>query len=171
MAWYTCADCSYMDLSDTKYGDAWCGYYREYTNPTRSGCSHCKVEDRTVGNGSAGCYLTTAVVDILGHEDHGYVLESLRNFRENFLRKDKKYFNILKEYDEIGPVIKENMENDEQKKVVANAMLYLRLLPIIENIEKGSNKEAIELYKDMVYVLKEEYNIENQKQRVLKAGI
>lgn len=171
MAWYTCADCSYMDLSDTRYGDAWCGYYREYTNPSKSGCSHCKVENQNVGNGTAGCYLTTTIVDILGQEDHGFVLETLRNFRENFLKKDKKYTSILEEYDEIGPIIKENIEKDKQKKVLANAMLYLRILPIINHIEKQNNKEAIELYKDMVFILKEEYNIKENQKTLKKAGI
>lgn len=37
---YCCADCRYMSRSDyDKYGQAWCGSFRKYFDPSSSVCS------------------------------------------------------------------------------------------------------------------------------------
>lgn len=54
---------------------------------------------------SQGCYITTVMCDILGYSDHCFVLNEMRNLRNNVMKKDEKYFDILSECDIIGPVI------------------------------------------------------------------
>ena len=65
--------------------------------------SDCPVYKRS--DSSGGCFITTIVCNVLGKSDDDKVLNNLRYFRDNVLKKDECYRYILIDYDNIGPVI------------------------------------------------------------------
>ena len=56
------------------------------------------------------------VVNVLGYEDNCELLETLRSFRDNYLKLNKEYIPMLMQYDNIGPIISNNLENQTSQK-------------------------------------------------------
>ena len=104
--YYCSKNANYVN-SDTYYK-----YCRKYDYDD---CPIYKREDST-----SGCYLTTIVCSVLAKEDDNKVLNSLRNFRDNTLQKNEKYYDILKAYDIIGPKISDNINQDKDRFIMAN---------------------------------------------------
>ena len=61
--------------------------------------------------------MTTLVVNTLGYDDNCDFLKTLRSFRDNVMRKNPKYQDLLMEYDSLGPKLVKciEAEADEQK--------------------------------------------------------
>ena len=74
--------------------------------------SKIKMEE----NNFNGCYITTLICSILGYTDHCYVLTEMRNFRNNIMQKEATYFDILLEYDVIGPIIARSIYEDYEER-------------------------------------------------------
>lgn len=152
-----CADCAYMDLNDSNSnGDYWCGYHRKYYPGSDSACSHFQDGNRSSGG---GCYITTIICDILGYEDHCHYLEQLRNFRDNHMKLNSKYENLLIEYDDVGPVISKNIRNDKDNAIIANYIFENYIKPVASALECNEIEKAVNIYKTMVLFLKEHYNM------------
>lgn len=149
-----CRFCSYMDLSDkNKYGDCYCSYKGHYYDPDSSGCEH-NTNDTDGKDHDTGCYLTTAMCQILGKADNCYELETLRSFRENYMRMTDEGKELLKEYDIISPPIASKLLKLKNKMDIANIMLCDYINTSIELINNNDNEAAIIKYKDMVLYLK-----------------
>ena len=111
---------------------------------------------------SSGCFITTVVCQILGHNDNQPVLNNLRNFRDNVLQKDNQYEEILKEYDFIGPIIADCIINDPDREHLAQAIYSGGLLGINQNIIEGNYDNAVYNYKKLTEYLKVRYKLEKQ---------
>lgn len=150
-----CRYCSSMDLSDqNKWGECYCKRYGKYYDPDSSGCGHNDHESdgkETEG----GCYLTTAMCEILGKPDDCYELETLRNFRENYMRNTEEGKKLLQEYDLISPPIVKKLLNRIDRNVIANIMLNDYINVAIEMILNKKYETAIEKYKSMVVYIRE----------------
>lgn len=59
--------------------------------------------------------MTTLVVNTLGYDDNCDFLKTLRSFRDNVMRKNPKYQDLLMEYDSLGPKLVKCIEADDQK--------------------------------------------------------
>ena len=151
-----CADCAYMDLNDTNsYGYYWCGYYRKYYPGSDSACSNYKDGNRSSG----GCYITTIMCDILGYEDNCAYLNKLRAFRDDYLKNDVRYKDLLDEYDRIGVIISKKLSDDIDKVNIAKYILENFIKLVIKNIDNKEYHNAIDNYKKMVCFLKEKYRM------------
>lgn len=119
--------------------------------------SHLGISD------SVGCYLTTAMSNILGYEDNNYYLETLRKFRDETLKKDYVYIPLLLMYDVIGPQIAYELNKDPNKKSIAKMLFddpkagYIQKAVIA--IEENKIQDAIEIYVAMTQSLAKRYNI------------
>lgn len=109
---------------------------------------------------SGGCYLTTITCEILGKDDNDYVLNSMRQFRDNIMSKDSKYYSILMDYDLIGPLIAYKMSNDENKEKLAEGLYNNILIPIAKDLEKKSYVKAVKKYQTMTEELIKYYRFE-----------
>lgn len=148
-----------MDLSDqNKYGDCYCSRWGKYYDPDSSGCSYNDCESDGQEHGG-GCYLTTAMCNVLGKEDDCYELNTLRVFREKYMRNDEEGKKLLKEYDRISPPIASRLLSSERKEEIASNMLKTFINIAIEKINGGNNIEAINIYKNMVVYVKEELQV------------
>lgn len=105
------------------------------------------------------CYITTILCEILGFEDNCEILQIMRAFRHNILQKDIRYLGILYEYDLSGPIIANNLKNDENALWIAKELLEHYIKPIILFIKKNDYNSAVVLYINMTNLLKDSYAI------------
>lgn len=149
-----CKYCSYMNLSDqNKYGECYCSYWGRYYDPNSNGCNH--NDNSTDGReDTGGCYLTTAMCGILGKADDCYELETLRKFREKYMRNTDEGRLLLKEYDIISPPMALELSKHENRMTIAHEMLHQFINPAIELINNDENALAIKKYKSMVMYVK-----------------
>ncbi len=112
--------------------------------------------------GNTGCYLTTCMCEILGYDDDCYVLNTLRDFRDNYMKQNEECLPLLDDYDTVGPIIADKLSNDEDKEFNAKIMLYFYIKPAIECIKKEEHDKAVGIYKDMTINLMHKYDIDTQ---------
>lgn len=97
--------CVYYEFKSALFGgDYWCNKKdcRVDDNTYRRYCrdysyDECPIYKKTESSGA--CFITTVVCKIVGLKDNDQVLQNLRNFRDNILQPNEKYYDILKEYD------------------------------------------------------------------------
>lgn len=97
--------------------------------------------------------------NILKMSDNNPFINKMRNFRSNVLQKDEKYKNLLVEYDIVGPIIANNLNNDPLKYQIAATNFFKYIKPICTLIKENNVDAVINLYTDMVNRLKSIYNI------------
>lgn len=157
MAYYVCNDCQKYDRNDiNRYDEAYCTYYCKYFPKSDRACS--KFEKRN--DIETTCFLTTAICDIFGYTDNCFGLETLRNFRDNVLVKDSRFYHLLAEYEVVGPIISQKLYNDEHRMEVAEYYFENYLYDIIVNLNTEKDyMSAVETYIVMVNELKRMYEI------------
>lgn len=111
---------------------------------------------------SGGCYLTTAMCNVLGCEDNCETLETLRNFRDDYMKKTPECLPLLEDYDLVGPKISQKIDEDENKTRTANIMLTEYINPAINCIKNKLYDSAIEIYKDMTLDLMNYYEVDTK---------
>lgn len=163
-----CGSCGYYEFE----GDAvkgYCSWYRCYYYPNDT-CEHQnQMQTQTTSSSSSLCYITTIICDKLGLEDDCPVLNTLRDFRNNALQKNCKYFKILFEYDVIGPKIAEMIKNDSDTDKELWIQIYNFYLSATANFHRnGKTDEAVQRYEEMVVSLKEYYGIKEEITEIAK---
>ena len=138
-------------------------YYTYCRNYNYSDCPTYKHQE------SSGCYLTTLVCIILKKDDHDYVLDTMRKFRDNYLQKDQQYEQLLKDYDNIGPVLAQWIIKDSDSKVMAQDLYDKVLMKIAQELENKHYDLALSLYEDMTLSLIKHYGLDSLYQS-LKAS-
>ena len=151
----TCADCAKMDLNDVnKYGECYCGERNRYYPGGDSICSYF------VKRKDVDCYLTTVVVECLGYGDYSSYLQTLRSFRDNVMKGNKQYEPLLIEYDAVGPVIAMSIHSDAERLELSKQLMEQYIKPVCGLLGTKNYDEAVSLYKDMVFYLKDRYKLE-----------
>ena len=162
-----CAVCTYLSEKGDYRRKHYCRQKNEDHYPTDPKCnSFCRAYSRsrsTIENmyedarrynsNTSGCYLTTIMCKLLGQPDDNYHLNKLREFRDNVMQKEVKYFPLLMMYDQVGPAISHSLAEDPEGKALAEAYFNKYIPQAVKLIEEGKNKEAIIIYKAMTQVL------------------
>lgn len=130
--------------------------YRSYC----TGYNYDKCPEYKRGTSDNGCYLTTITCEILGKNDDDYVLKTMRQFRDNVMSKDSKYYSILMDYDVMGPLIAYKMNNDNNKEKMAEGLYNNTLIPIAKDIERKLYSNAVKKYQTMTKELIRYYGFE-----------
>lgn len=166
-----CAACTYLGESADSYGKYYCEpkgdriyacipkCYNFCEAYSRSNYARENMYENSRTHNSSGCYLTTAMCNILGYPDNNYYLQTLRTFRDKTLKQNIQYFPILYTYDTIGPVIAEKLQNDVNKEVIAKNLLTEYISTAVNAIENNKTQEAIVIYTAMTLSLAIKYNI------------
>ena len=155
------------------FSDYYCGYMKKiirddvYRRYCRDNYQRCSVY---MQNQPSSCYLTTITCNILGKDDNDIVLDKLRNFRDDVLQKDEKYDKILKDYDVIGPVIAEEIRNDNNAYDIASKIYNKNLLNICYKIDNKEYEEAVNKYFGMTYYLMLYYGLTDKYWNIQKNG-
>ena len=164
-----CGQCTRLDWKNKeKYSSTdkyWCKSGHGYKSPNDKKCNYdfCynPESSHTPNSGytPSGCYITTMVCNILGYQNDCALLTLLRKFRENVLKCDFKYYQLLIQYDMIGPEISRAIYQKDDKYAFALHMCDEFLFPCAEAIKEGMLDGAVEIYKNMIQKLSEELNI------------
>jgi len=154
---WTCNDCNNYDPERTN-GKGW-GYCTErcqYYPKSDRRCNRFENKPDYVPT----CFLTTAICDMLGMEDNCYGLNVMRNFRDNILVNDSRYYPLLAEYEVVGPIISENMYNDEHGIEVAEYYFENYIYDIVINLSTRKDyNDAVDKYVEMVNDFKRMYGV------------
>ena len=168
-----CSECTYLDPNKCySNGTFWCEKKLEYVYANQEECYRfCRAysrpdsvsksyEEFSVNKTSnSGCYLTTMLCKILKLPDNNKYLNNFRNFRNNVLQKDEKYREILAEYDIVGPIIADALNNDPLNSQISITLFYNYIKPINSLINDNKNDNAVNLYKEMTNSLKNLYKV------------
>lgn len=163
-----CGYCAWLDEKNKERYSSLDRYYCDkrggYHELTEKGCySFMKDPEKGKKEGGyqpSGCYITTIVCEILGYDDDCELLTILRNFRDTYLKNNIEYLPILLEYDAIGPIISDNIAKRRDAYRLCLNILSNFLIPCAKDIQNGQYATAIEIYKNMVLKLKEDFTIE-----------
>lgn len=172
---HTCSECCYLKIDgETNYGKYWCDKKFEWHYADEQECyRYCTAysRDSSVAKSareyskdsqkSSGCFITTALCQILSMADDNEYLTSLRNFREGYLQKNKKGLEILVQYDIVGRQISERLKNDSGKFNFAYILLENYIKPVVSDIQNNKYEEAIDKYTEMTEKLIKFYHIDN----------
>ena len=156
-----CCDCQKLNR-DCFNSDFWgnnltfkCEESGKYVSLASVTCGNEKLKGT-----SSTCYIPTIACEILGYDDNCELLNTLREFRENYLKKNlDKYLPILQQYDFIGPMISDSIRAMENSKMFAMMIMSYYLLPCAKEIKNNNYEKAIEIYKDMVLLLTSTFSI------------
>ena len=161
---YYCNNCDYSDWDGEKES-YWCSYHKVYVkeydscerHPERFYQEREEVVDEPEDD--SVCYITTAACNVLNLADDNEILTTLRNFRNNVMKKDPKYHKLLVLYDVVGPKISSELSKDHDRKMVSNiAMIMIK--KAYDYIREEKYDEAVNKYYEMTTALAEYYAIE-----------
>lgn len=113
------------------------------------------VLDTLVGFKSAGCYLTTTMVQYKGLLDDGPELIAMRQLREHY-RGDAYYDNGLIEYYANSQSIIDGI-NASVDPSIDYEFIYQSVLKVKNYVDQSMWKEAIDEYIDTYFILKNRY--------------
>lgn len=103
--------------------------------------------------------MTTLSTANVGLQDDNIYLETLRGFRNNVMHGDERYASVLKEYDVLGPMICEKINEDPEKDHICQVMVESFIKPTCLEILSGNNDLAVAMYQKMVRDLQSTYEI------------
>ena len=103
------------------------------------------------------CYITTAVCESRHKPDDCYELSLLRCFRDDYLLKSDEGAKMVDEYYDVAPSIVKHIGKRADADEIYEGIWQQYLSPCIRLIESGKNEECVDLYKHMVYELKDLY--------------
>lgn len=126
-----------------------------YKKAAAQGYKKAQENLETLENKS-GCFLTTAMCDILLKSDDCYELTKLREFRDGFLLKTQEGKELVDEYYKIAPSIADALYNLKERNHIAEIMQYEYITNILSRIDDKDYDKAIIKYKQMVYYVKEQ---------------
>ena len=167
MATLCCSNCDWYDRNSTHYMNSnmhKCKNDGGWKTATDYCDNHSRAEIKSTSNSGefkqSGCYITTVICDILGYNDNCETLNMLRLFRENILKCDFKYTDLLLQYDLVGPEISAHLKTMEDNYEYSLKLYHSFLIPCVYAIKEGYVDEAVKIYKNMVTTLCETFNIE-----------
>lgn len=97
---------------------------------------------------SGGCYITTAVCKAEGKPDDCHELETLRKFRDEYVRVH--FPELVEQYYAEAPLIVEEIERRANKGELYDHLRLGFIVPAVHAVEKGEHAKALEIYLEMV---------------------
>lgn len=157
-----CGSCVHMNTNDyvrTK-DHCYCTYRRQYYDLNEPKCRYYEYDRyKDYYDLNHRWYIVTAILNKLGLNDNYECISMLHNFRNNILSKDARYDDVLAEYDIVGPKIAEMLSKDDESVELSKKLLQVYLTRVLDYIREEKYDEALELYIQMVNLLKVFYNI------------
>lgn len=102
---------------------------------------------------TSGCFITTAIMHTLGKPDDCEELNTLRKYRDGWLKENHP--DDILEYYMIAPQIVANINKLDNPDKFWRALYSSFLSPALEAVRKGDDELAYRIYRRMVEVAKE----------------
>ena len=144
VAEYTCGTCSEFEYAG-QYTKGYCRYYGSYYHHDDS-CSHWERDDSgSTYSSSGGCFLTTACCEYRGLPDDCEELQTLRAFRDEYIRKQPYGEELIRLYYDDAPYMVEEIKKRADSAKILE-MIYESVCEIVEQIRKGEKEKAVTGY-------------------------
>jgi hypothetical protein len=114
------------------------------------------------GGGPGGCFLTTAAVSHMKQKDNGEVLNTLRDFRDTYMRKNKEKSKDVAWYYKNAPRIVAALDKRDDADKVYKKMYSDFIKPAYKAIQEGDDAHAYEIYKDGINFAKKHSGIDKE---------
>lgn len=103
------------------------------------------------------CYITTAVCESRHREDDCYELSLLREFRDDYLLRTPEGEAMVHEYYDVAPSIVKHIGKRPDAAGIYEDIWQQYLSPCVRLIESDRREECVDLYRSMVYDLRDRY--------------
>lgn len=132
-----------------RIGNTYNPEYNDYSYSTS------KNNSNSPGGGSF-CFLTTVVCDYYGKPDNCFELETMRRYRDTWLRNQPGGRKLIAEYYNTALLLVSLLEKSEYYSEYCETMHDKYIMPCLELIFQKKYKECRRLYEQMFYYLKSE---------------
>lgn len=106
---------------------------------------------------SSSCYLTTACMVSKGRDDKCYELQTLRSFRDSYMKASPEGKRLVEEYYSIAPKIVSEINKSESRFEIYDDLYEKVIKRCVSFIEEGRFEETKDLYCKMVNGLQEKF--------------
>ena len=127
-------------------------YYKYCRNYDYRDCPIYKHE-----SSSGGCYLTSACTAARGLPDDCYELQTLRSFRDKWMKQQPDGILLIAQYYEIAPKVITAIEAREDWLDIYERIYQELVEPCVKLIESKDFQGTLELYKEYTLQLDEKY--------------
>ena len=103
------------------------------------------------------CFITTAVCDTLGKPDDCHELESMRSFRDNWLKKQPAGEEEVQEYYKIAPQIIRVINALDNAKEIYKDICERFIIPCVDFTNNGDDVSCYKVYRAMIDSLQKQY--------------
>ena len=103
------------------------------------------------------CYITTAVCTSLGKGDDCYELNTLRDFRDDYMASLPEGRSMIDDYYDLAPSIVKSIDALGNSDEIYGMIWNRYLAPCISDIEEQENDSCLKRYSEMVSDLASEY--------------
>lgn len=162
---WECMDCDEYNKYLVKNDQFYCNKMRRYVSLKERSCNTYFVKrdrNKVDVKPDTSCYITTAICHILGYEDDCPILETLRRFRDNYMKHQEYCLPLLKDYDVVGPLISKELLEDENCVKQADRLLNSFIKEALDAIKDREYDAAVDLYVNMTEFLMDWYEIDKR---------
>ena len=99
--------------------------------------------------GIEDCYITTAVTKATGGPDDAYELETLRKYRDEFMKATPAGKELIQNYYDVAPKVVAKLSAREDGQEIYNYFYHRYIVPAVKQIEAGDNYAALTTYREM----------------------
>lgn len=160
---WECFDCEEYNEYLVENNQFYCNKMRMYVSLGERSCNtYFRMRDKKKKSEkpNTGCYLTTAMCEVLGYDDHCEILETLRGYREEYMMNTDIGIKLLHDYNTVGPLIADKIHEDEIQIDIAITMLNSYIKPAITFINKEDYETALMIYENMTLDLMDYYKLD-----------
>lgn len=112
--------------------------------------------NQTQNKKKEGCFLTTACVNYAGLPDDCFELQTLRNFRDNYLASTAEGQDLIELYYREAPIIVDFINSDQQRELILHGILET-VRECVDYICSKRPHDALICYKKMYQRLRNKY--------------
>ena len=163
-----CGSCVHLNINDYS-GSKWNCYCAErggYHKLTESKCYKYDYDDnRDYYDLNHRWHIVSKICKILGLKDDYSCIDELLSFRNKKLENKEEYESFLKEYDEIGVLIANELEKDDDSLDMCISLCRQFLTPMLYLIRDEKYEDALGKYQEMYNFLKTCYGYDKKNSK------
>lgn len=157
--------CPYYKFESSLFGgDYYCTKQQKVVNSDTyyKYCRNYDYDDCPIykNNGSSGgCFLTSACTAARGLPDDCHELQTLRAYRDCWLKQQPDGVLLIAWYYEVAPKIVDAIDLLPDRLTIYDKLYRELAVPCVEMIEAGAMEDALSLYKNWTLDLEKKYII------------
>ncbi len=126
------------------------------TQTAQASIQSSRASSQAAASAGGGCYITTAVCETFGLPDDCYTLQTLRQFRDDFLIRSNVGRAFVAEYYASAPALVEKIRSRVDAREYFRRLHLRFIMPALLAIEHGKPALAFKHYRHMIYAVRAE---------------